>query len=68
MVETPREGGTCGMPGATAVYIGRGDAIFEFTVPTGLDPGAVQNLKLNLTTDAGVFNPPSRSSPHIVLA
>lgn len=58
LIETPTEGGTCGMPGTSAVYIQRGQAVFEFTVPPEIAPTQVENLKLNLWSDAGFFNPP----------
>jgi hypothetical protein len=58
VIETPQEGGTCGMPGTMAVYIVRGDAVFEYTLPAGIDPQQIQNFKLNLNSDAGFFTAP----------
>lgn len=58
LVETPREGGQCGMTGATAVYISRGDAVFEYTLPAELRAAAIRNLKLNIVSDAGFFTAP----------
>jgi hypothetical protein len=58
LVETPREGGSCGMPGSTAVYISRGEAIFEYTLPATLRSATIRNLKLNIWSDAGFFTTP----------
>lgn len=58
LIEAPTEGGTCGMPGTSAVYLQRGQAVFEFTVPPDLAPAQVETLKLNLWSDSGFFNPP----------
>ena len=33
LVQMPQEGGACGSPGIPAVYIGRGEAVFEFRLP-----------------------------------
>lgn len=58
MIEAPTEGGTCGMPGTTGVYLQRGDAVFEFNLPVDMPPEQVTNFKLNLWSDAGFFTPP----------
>ena len=58
LTETPRDGGTCGAAGATAVYISHGDAIFEFNLPAEANPLQVENLKLAIWTDSGFFTTP----------
>lgn len=58
LIEIPREGGSCGMPGTSAVYLVRGEAVFEFTLPPEAQNIQVQTLKINLNTDAGFFTPP----------
>ncbi len=58
LIEIPREGGSCGMPGTTAVYLVRGEAVFEFTLPPEAQNIRAQTLKINLNTDAGFFTPP----------
>jgi hypothetical protein len=52
VTEMPAEGGSCGMPGVTAVYIGRGEATFEFQLPPelALTP---QVLTIELGSDGG---------------
>lgn len=59
MVETPREGGPCGMNGSTAVYINHGDAFFEFHLPPSLKEVQIDNLKLGIWTDSGLFTQPT---------
>jgi len=56
---TPRDGGACGLPGATAVYISRGEAIFEFDLPAEVIPLQVKNFKLAIWTDSGFFTEPT---------
>lgn len=55
----PRDGGTCGAAGSTSVYISRGDATFEFNLPTEANAIQIQNLKLAVWTDSGFFNAPT---------
>jgi hypothetical protein len=64
LIEFSREGGTCGMPGTTAVYLVRGEAIFEFTLPPEVRHIQPQTLKINLNTDAGFFTPPGLEIYH----
>lgn len=58
LLEAPQEGGYCGPPGTTAVYIGRGEAVFEFRAPL---PGELEVEQLNLTlrTDGGWWQSPT---------
>jgi hypothetical protein len=57
LVEMPLEGGPCG-PNGLSVYIGRGQATFEFQIPEGLHDVEVTALRLNLGSDGGWGLPP----------
>jgi hypothetical protein len=57
LVEMPAEGGLCG-PGAASVYIGRGQAVFEFQMPQGVWDVQVGKLELVLNSDGGWVQPP----------
>jgi hypothetical protein len=57
LVEAPFEGGPCG-PDAASVYIGRGQAIFEFRMPREVQDIQVEELKLILGSDVGWGQPP----------
>jgi hypothetical protein len=59
LIENPQEGGSCGPTGTAAVYIARGDAVFEFTLPPEAKGLQVDNLKLSINSDSGFFNEPS---------
>lgn len=61
LVETPSEGGQCGMPGATAVYIVHGNAVFEYNLPVEIQDIQIDNLKLTVYSDAGFFTTPEIS-------
>jgi hypothetical protein len=54
----PREGGLCGEAGVAAVYIGRGDALFEFRLPEELQDVEVEELVLAIGSDGGWTEPP----------
>lgn len=58
VTELPRDGGICGMPGATAVYTYRGEAIFEFYSPARIGEWQIDSLLVNLDTDSGMFFTP----------
>lgn len=58
LVAAPRDGGTCGMGGSTAVYIVNGEALFEFSLPGSLPKESVDNLKLTISTDGAWFDGP----------
>jgi hypothetical protein len=62
LIENPREGGSCGLPGTTAVYISGGKATFEFRLPQETNHLKPENLKLGIWSDSGLF-----SSPNIAL-
>lgn len=61
LVETPREGGPCGMPGATAVYVIHGEALFEFNVPVEIQDIEIDYLKLTIYNDSGFLITPEIS-------
>ncbi|MBX3000901.1 MAG: hypothetical protein KF893_20430 [Caldilineaceae bacterium] len=50
LVELPQEGGQCGM-GSTSVYIGRGEAIFDFTILPEFGDLTIDHLNVSLLTD-----------------
>jgi hypothetical protein len=52
LVEMPLEGGRCG-PQSTSLWLGRGDAVFEFQVPEDLLDAEINRLKLLIRTDGG---------------
>lgn len=52
VTQMPAEGGMCGMPGTTAVYIGRGKATFEFQLPPELALAA-EALTVEIGSDGG---------------
>ncbi len=58
LVSYPRDGGTCGSPGSTGVYMTNGEAIFEYYVPENLRYLPIDRLKLGVYTDSGVFIDP----------
>jgi hypothetical protein len=41
------------MGGSTSIYIGRGDALFDFTIPPEFGNLDVETLKVSLLTDGG---------------
>jgi hypothetical protein len=53
LVQMPSEGGPCGAMGTTAVYIGRGDAVFEYRFPEGMENLQVESLSVKLGSDGG---------------
>ena len=57
LVQMPFEGGPCGAD-MSAVYIGRGEAVFEFQLPQEVQDVQVKELKLVIGTDGGWGLPP----------
>jgi hypothetical protein len=53
LIEMPAEGGTCGSPGTTAIYVGRGQAVVEFQLPAQLHDMHVDELALALAANDG---------------
>ncbi|NLG96946.1 MAG: hypothetical protein GX491_06255 [Chloroflexi bacterium] len=53
ITELPVNGGTCGPTGVTSVYMGRGEAHFEYQIPASLDNFQVDTLKLAFWRDSG---------------
>jgi hypothetical protein len=60
LVETPIDGGTCG-PIGTSVYIGRGEAIFEFRIPAEFQDVEVESFFLHIGTEGGWSRVPEAS-------
>lgn len=52
LVITPAEGGPCG-PNGTSLWLGRGEAVFEFQVPEEVGDMQVDELKLMISSDGG---------------
>jgi len=59
LIENSQEGGACGPAGTAAVCLGRGEAVFEFTLPPEAADLQVENLKLSINTDSGFFSQPT---------
>ncbi|HSJ58027.1 MAG TPA: hypothetical protein VLC95_12645 [Anaerolineae bacterium] len=57
VVQMPAEGGICG-PSANAVWLGRGEAVFEFSIPEELEGADIRSLSLAITSDGGRWDPP----------
>jgi hypothetical protein len=57
IVEMPPDGGPCGPPGTSALYIGRGDAVFEFQLPEVRDVQVTQ-LAVSIRSEGGWQQPP----------
>ena len=57
VTQMPAEGGTCGLPGSTAVYVGRGEAVFEFQLPpeVNVEP---RKLTVEIGSEGGWNAPP----------
>lgn len=53
MTKYPEEGGTCGMPQSTSVYLYRGAAEFEFQLPLDMQAYDVDVLELSIGSDMG---------------
>lgn len=68
ITHTPADGGICGDTSSTSIYLGRQEAIFEFTLPEWMESSQVENLKLSIYNDSGwqaaptvsLFNWPSQ--------
>jgi len=60
LAEVPTEGGTCGY-NVPSVYIGRGQAVFEFRLPDAARDIRIDTLNLVLGTDGGWGQPPDTS-------
>jgi hypothetical protein len=52
LVQMPIEGGRCG-PQANSLWLGRGEAIFEYQLPNELRDTQIKQLKLLMQSDAG---------------
>jgi hypothetical protein len=58
VLSMPVEGGACGPPGTPAVYIGRGEATFEFELPASARHVQIERLTVALRTEGGWQQPP----------
>jgi hypothetical protein len=57
VTQMPAEGGSCGPPGTAAVYVARGDAVFEFRVPPEMDV-ELRKLIVEIGSEGGWAAPP----------
>jgi len=57
VTQMPAEGGPCGQPGMTAVYVGRGEAAFEFQLPPEVN-ARPRKLIVEIGSDGGWGGPP----------
>jgi hypothetical protein len=57
LIRLPIEGGTCG-PSGTSVWLGRGEAEFEFEVPDSIRDYEVDTLRVLLRSDGGWWQAP----------
>ena len=53
IVEMPVEGGTCGPPGTTAIYLYRGGSVMDFYLPDNMGELTLDHLVLQIGTEAG---------------
>jgi hypothetical protein len=61
IVEMPFEGGTCGPPGTTAIYLGRGESVVDFYLPDTLQGINLESLVLHIGTEGGWSRTPLTS-------
>jgi hypothetical protein len=59
VVEMPAEGGPCGPGGVPAVYIHRGESVFEFDLPELVQDVQLEQLVLSLRSEGGWREAPS---------
>jgi hypothetical protein len=59
VAEIPSEGGLCAAPGVPAVYIGRGDAVFDFTLPEDASGAQISQLTVSIRSEGGWQQPPA---------
>jgi hypothetical protein len=53
ILSMPVEGRSCGMPGMLSVYIGRGEATFEFELPGSASRMQIEGLTVSLRSEGG---------------
>ena len=53
LLELPIEGGPCGPSNGTSIWLGRGEAVFEFQMPEEMRDVQVEEIKLIIGTDGG---------------
>ncbi len=54
LVVTPLDGGSCGPQGSLSIYIYRGEAEFEFSLPAELKSQQIQNLIFGIYSDGSI--------------
>ena len=59
IVTYPVDGGTCGDPNSTAIYLNRGETVFEFSLPNQFQNITIQNLKLSIWSDSNWIGAPA---------
>lgn len=59
IAQMPQEGGPCGMGGSTSIYIARGEALFDFTIPPEFDDLDVETVYVSLLSDGGWMQSPT---------
>jgi hypothetical protein len=59
VVEVPFEGGLCAAPGGPAVYIGRGNAVLDFTLPEDASGVRIDQLTIAVRSEEGWKQAPS---------
>jgi hypothetical protein len=62
VAQMPTEGGPCGPNGVPAVYIHRGEAVFEYNLPDGLQDVTLEQMTLSLRSEGGW-----RDAPQVAL-
>ncbi|OGO34652.1 MAG: hypothetical protein A2Z16_09465 [Chloroflexi bacterium RBG_16_54_18] len=63
LVQTPLDGGTCGEPGTTSVYLTRGSGTFDFSIPPKFQTLQPEKIRLSLWNDSGTL----QISPEIAI-
>jgi hypothetical protein len=63
VVQMPEEGGMCGPSGQSAVYVGRGEAVFEFALGAMAQDVQIEALTLSLWSEGGTW----RLAPEVAL-
>jgi hypothetical protein len=53
VLQMPTDGGPCGPDGVPAVYIGRGEAFFEYNLPEAMRDVQLERLVLSLRSEGG---------------
>ncbi|MBN1583483.1 MAG: hypothetical protein JXA89_22430 [Anaerolineae bacterium] len=57
IIQMPAEGGTCGSTNTPSVYIGRGEAVFDFQLPQDMNDIQIDRIILSVNSDGGWQRP-----------